>query len=84
MKVMDPPTRTRGFGRAIAHLKESMKLRGDPGTWYLVWQFGDNSRAASFAYQVRTGALVAFRPSGAFEATARGGNVHARYLGETS
>lgn len=82
----DPPAvenHHRG-ARANQHwLEVADHLQDDPGNWYKV---AEEQRFAELAARIRKGAIVAFRPSGSFEATARKvdgvWSIWARYVGE--
>lgn len=46
-------------------------LRERPGEWARIQDLGNLNRATNLAYRIRTGRHGAFRPAGAFDATAR-------------
>ncbi|MFC4512166.1 hypothetical protein [Streptomyces ehimensis] len=62
------------------------ELRRRTGEWACIADNEDANRASNLAHRIRNGQLVAFRPSGSFEATSRtvgdGSTcVYARHIG---
>ncbi|MGW6021202.1 hypothetical protein [Streptomyces sp. NPDC055099] len=63
-------------------------LREHPDEWAHIEELGNLNRATNLAYRVRTGRHSAFRPAGAFDATARladdgTASVYACYISAT-
>ncbi|MEU5002103.1 hypothetical protein [Streptomyces sp. NPDC021622] len=61
-------------------------LRERPNEWAHIETLGNLNRATNLAYRIRTGRHGAFRPAGAFDATARladdgTASVYACYMG---
>ena len=58
-------------GKVRAH--DAAQLRNNPGHWGMLEEFPVEKRhdAGMLAWQIRHGKLVAFRPAGTFEASAR-------------
>ena len=85
VKFQDPPKTTGGRGSRGKHLEIASELRGRPGEWALVME----GVAGSSPTMIRTGAIRAYTPAGAFDATARKRpdgkfDVYARFVGEVS
>lgn len=81
----DPPSsRSRQPGTGINY-DIAAKLRTRPGVWAHVRTFNSGQNAANYALLVRTGRVVAFTPSGTFEAVSRKvgdeQRVYARFVG---
>jgi hypothetical protein len=73
---------TNGFGRSTKYAEEAAELQAHPGEWAL---FKENA-SSSMASLISNGALVAFRPAGAYEAATRNvklgyGQIYVRYVG---
>lgn len=66
----------------VSWLVEAQQLRSRPGMWARIADRNTKHSARSMVWQIHTGALLAFRPAGDFEASARDGAVWARYLGD--
>ncbi|MFI6089569.1 hypothetical protein [Streptomyces sp. NPDC051218] len=64
-KPLPAPTRSQE-----AH-DTAQALRERPGEWAHIEDLGNLNRATNLAYRIRTGRHSAFRPAGAFDATAR-------------
>lgn len=84
----EPPAPTR-WGMPVAnHADVAAKLRERPGRWAIVSVYSTHVSALSVAYQIRSGKLAAYRPKGAFEASARTVDgehrVYARFVGDAS
>lgn len=58
-------------------------LRKNPGKWARILEEDKVESAQHRAYAMRSGKYVAFRPAGSFEATLRGGEVYARFVGDS-
>ncbi|MEU0166856.1 hypothetical protein ABZ214_15520 [Streptomyces iakyrus] len=61
-------------------------LRDRPGEWAHIETLANLNRATNLGYRIRTGMHAAFRPAGAFDATARSAgdgtaDLYARYIG---
>jgi hypothetical protein len=56
-------------------------LRARPGEWARVKVYGSPGSARVYAHQINHGGTEPFRPAGAFEATTRGCDVWARFVG---
>lgn len=83
----EPPTRRAGrMGDKYSEVAEA--LRANPNKWAVVQTFPLGRQAGSLAFNIRSGLVKAFRPVGAFEATARKNgdetSVYARYVGGAS
>ena len=87
METKNPPPRARNGGRPVAWQEqaETIKERAErDDSWSVL---ATNASNPSLARNVRYGALTAFRPAGAFEATARKNEdgtymIYARYTGK--
>lgn len=77
-KEPPPPHERRNL-----HAPKAQQLREHPGEWGLVGTYGSTSSATSMARTIRSGATTAWQPRGAYEATSRGPEVYARYVGES-
>lgn len=79
-----PPGPSRGAGKN--HVTISQELKANPGAWANIGSYSTVSAAYGAASRIRTGACVAYRPAGSFEAVSRTMNntycVFARYVGE--
>lgn len=64
------------------HAPKAHEMREKPGVWGIVGTYGSSSSATSMARTIRAGGTNAWKPAGAFEATARGNRVYAKYVGE--
>lgn len=84
MKFVDELPPQLQSGSPPRYLKEAAKLRANPGKWALLTVTNGAASAYSLGNAIRTGTYVAFRPQGAFEASCRGADVYARYVGEAS
>lgn len=86
MEIQNPPPRARNGGRPVAWTEQAQKLR-ERATRSDSWSvLATDAPNPSLARNVNYGALVAFRPAGAFEATARKNDdgsytIYARYTG---
>ncbi|MER6543134.1 hypothetical protein [Streptomyces sp. NPDC001250] len=63
-------------------------LRDRPGEWAHIETLANLNRATNLGYRIRTGMHAAFRPAGAFDATARSvgdgtAELYACYIGAT-
>ena len=79
----EPPRRQSG--RKPGHGKHHAiadALRSHPGEWALILTSSTTATAGVMASHMRNGHMAAYTPAGAFEATSRGKNVYARYVGE--
>ncbi len=65
-----------------AWVEEAEKLRSHPRQWARITTRNSKSGASGMANHISNGRLRAFQPAGTFEATARGLDVWARYIGE--
>jgi len=61
---------------------DAARLIAQPGEWVRIGTYPTSGTAKTTAYHIRKGRLVAYRPAGDFDATARGTDVWARYLGD--
>lgn len=73
----------------VDHVAKAETLKTRPGEWGIVATYDSSSIAASVAQGIRGGTTNAWKPRGAYEATARTvekeHRVYARYVGgETS
>lgn len=92
LRFETPPPRQTGPSsvdpRSIANARTAELLRDLPGEWAIVTTRATGNRAHTYAYGIRTGALHAYRPAGAFEAKARTVDgehrVYARYVGDVA
>jgi hypothetical protein len=76
----EPPQDGRNrSGRDHAGTAEALRAR--PGEWAKVFTCDGTNPAGTAAWQIRTGRLAPYRPSGAFEAMSRNGDVYARFVG---
>lgn len=86
MKWEDPPLPRAGKPGGRPWYAEAEELRSRPGTWGVLLEVpkGQRARTDSLASQVNRALLIAFRPRGAFEATARvngeTAKTYARYV----
>ena len=82
----EPPPAMRGVRHRSAHTGHAAKLREHPGKWARIVTANSRAAADSLAYQIKTGRLRAYLPSGHYEAVARTVDsehrVYARYVGE--
>ena len=82
----EPPPAARGARHRSAHTGYAAQMREHPGQWARIVVANSRAAADSLAYQVKTGRLRAYLPSGSYEAVARTINgehrVYARYIGE--
>jgi hypothetical protein len=85
MKWEKPPTVQRtGRTPDAKYIIIAEQLKENPQEWALIIEQGHQTTAA----RIRSGRISAFRPKGAFEATARNTDeqgrcqVYARYIGE--
>jgi hypothetical protein len=80
IEFMDPPGKTPRGPAPHREIAEALKAR--PGLWARVLE----DVAQSTPGLIRNGLLVAHRPAGSFEATARKNgdrwDIYARYIGE--
>lgn len=80
----EPPPGSRGPNKN--HQDVALVLKANPGVWAKIGTYASSASSGSTAHFVRTGRLKAFRPAGAFEATARTVEgehfVYARYVGD--
>lgn len=60
------------------------QLRARPGEWAKIRTFPSKGSAGASATHIKKGTYEAMRPAGAFDATSRGCDVWARYIGGTS
>jgi len=85
MKWEDPPSLPRVDPPGV-HSNIAAELKNRPGNWALVGTYAAASVSSSMAYQIRTGRLPTYLPTGSFEAKARTvgreHRVYARYVGE--
>lgn len=65
------------------HAAVTRALRERPGEWARVFTCDTAASAGDTTWQINHGHLLPYRPKGAFEATARGKTVYARYVGGT-
>lgn len=79
----DLPPRAGKGGRPVGEALQNLarQLTDSPGRWALIRTTATRGSATSFAYHVKIGTSPAFRPAGAFEATVRGSDIWARYIG---
>lgn len=66
------------------HEQTAHALRERPGEWAKVTSKATPKAAQMLASQIRRGLNKAYRPDGTYEATDRGTDVWARYVGESS
>lgn len=72
----------RGFQTAWVDVATSLRAR--PGEWAKIATKPNPAAAHMMANHISNGVLKAFRPPGEFEATSRGCDTWARYVGEQS
>ena len=78
------PQKTHGESHGSLHAAAAAALRQRPHEWALIHSAETRGTASSTASHVRHGGLGCFRPAGTFEATVRGRDVWARYIGEST
>jgi hypothetical protein len=85
IEFVEPPVVRRlrpGRGPSPKHVAIVEALRATPGEWALVLRGATRSAATEISH----GTLLAYRPAGSFEATARKNgdrhDIYARYVGE--
>ncbi len=82
-----PATTRRGVGRPRDHTWNQVaeQLRARPGQWAVVEDDMPANRTA-IANHIRQGAILAFAPSGTYDATSRSKQgrvtIYARYVGD--
>ncbi|MFI6055526.1 hypothetical protein ACIBCO_36250 [Streptomyces violascens] len=86
VEFIGPPPQQQ---KSTKHARIAADLRQHPGTWGVVRRPASPARAASAAQAIRDGRLLAYLPTGSFEAVARTvveagvveHRVYARYVG---
>lgn len=78
-----PPTGGSRLGSKV-WLAEASELRAHRGAWALLTTRTNRRASGVMAAQIRAGRYLNFSPAGAFQATARGCDVWARYVGDPS
>lgn len=80
-----PASTRKPAGETLRHSDTAEILKVNQGQWARIQERAKRGDAASAAYQIRNGALAAFRPAGSFDARSRsiGGRfyVYACYVG---
>lgn len=74
------PQSLRGF--SISPWAAALKER--PGEWAKIQTYSNAGTASKAANNIRKGIVSAYRPAGSFEATIRGCDLWARYVGDES